>query len=73
MCGELLTPEMTVEEWISWMEEKKKQGMSSEQQLEYERRKRVWMVQEKEKVEKRKKEKDDKIRKNRERMEEDYR
>ena len=73
MCGELLTPEMTVEEWISWMEEKKKQGMSSEQQLEYEHRKRAWMEREKERVEKRRKEDDEKIRKNRERMEEDYR
>ena len=64
---------MTVEEWIQWMEEKKKKGMTTEQQIEYERRKLAWMEREKEREEKRKKEEMEQIRRTRARMEEDYR
>ena len=48
--------ELTVEEWIGWMEEKKKQGMTPEQQAEYERRKKAYLEKEKEREEKRKRE-----------------
>ena len=63
---------MTVEEWIVWMEEKKRQGMTTEQQIEYEKRKKLWLEKEKEREEKRKREEEEKIRKTRERMARDY-
>ena len=67
------TSEMTVEEWIQWMEEKKKQGMTPEQQVEYERRKKLWLEKEREREEKRKKEEMEKIQRTREKMEVEYR
>ena len=63
---------MTVEEWIQWMEEKKKKGLTNEQQIEYERRKRAWQEREREKEEKKRREEEEQIRKTRERMERDY-
>ncbi|CAI7990205.1 Reticulocyte-binding protein 2 homolog a [Geodia barretti] len=64
--------DMTVEEWIVWMEEKKTQGMTTGQQMEYEKRKRVWLEREKEREEKRRREEEEQIRKTRERMARDY-
>ena len=63
---------MTVEEWIVWMEEKKTQGMTTGQQMEYEKRKRAWLEREKEREEKRRREEEEQIRKTRERMARDY-
>ena len=60
--------ELTVEEWIAWMEEKKKQGMTPEQQAEYERRKRAHLEREKEREIQRQREIEEKIRKTREMM-----
>ena len=64
--------EMTVEEWIAWMEDKKKQGMTSEQQIEYEKRKRAWLEREKERGEKKRRVEAEQIRKTRDRMAKDY-
>ena len=64
--------DMTVEEWIVWMEEKKRQGMTTEQQIEYEKRKKVWSEREKEREEQRRGEEEEKMRKTRERMARDY-
>ena len=60
--------EMSVEEWIEWMEEKKKKGMTPEQQAEYERRKKIWIEREKERAEKRKREEQEKIERTKELM-----
>ena len=60
--------ELTVEEWISWMEEKKKQGMTPEQQAEYERRKNAYLEKEREREVKRKKELEEKIKRTRDMM-----
>lgn len=64
--------EMTVEEWIGWMEEKKKAGMTPEQQAEYQRRKEAWLAREKAREQKRKREEEERLRKSRERMEQEY-
>ena len=67
-----IIPEMTVEEWIGWMEDKKRQGMTTEQQMEYEKRKKLWVEREKEREERRKMEEEEKIKKTREKMARDY-
>ena len=67
LCPHSLT-EMSVEEWIEWMEEKKKKGMTPAQQEEYERRKKIWIEKEKERAEKRKREEQEKIERTKELM-----
>ncbi|XP_064387118.1 zinc finger CCCH domain-containing protein 13-like isoform X3 [Halichondria panicea] len=61
--------EMTIEEWIEWMEEKKKAGMSPEQVAELERRKANWLEQQKQREEKRKREEEEQLAKTRKKME----
>ena len=65
-------PELTVEEWIVWMEEQKRQGMSEAQVAEYQRRKRLWAQREAEREEKRQREEEDQIRRTKERMDSEY-
>ena len=60
---------MTIEEWIEWMEEKKKAGMSPEQVAELERRKANWLEQQKQREEKRKREEEEQLAKTRKKME----
>ncbi len=64
-----LDAEMTIEEWIEWMEEKKKAGMSPAQLAELERRKANWAVRQKQREEKRKREEEEQIAKTRKKME----
>ncbi len=61
--------EMTIEEWIEWMEEKKKTGMSPEQLAELERRKTNWLEEQKLREDKRKREEEAQLAKTRKKME----
>jgi len=60
--------ELTIEEWIEWMEEKKKAGMTPEQASELQRRKMAWAENQKKKEEKRKQEEEKQIEKTRQKM-----
>ncbi len=63
--------EMTIEEWIEWMEEKKKAGMTPAQLAELEKRKANWLQRQKEKEEKRKRIEDEQLAKTRKKMEDE--
>lgn len=65
--------EMTVEEWIEWMEKKKEQGMTEAQLQEYKRRKELWLKKHQEEEAERKRQEEEQKRKTREKMEAEYR
>lgn len=61
--------EMTIEEWIEWMEEKKREGMTTGQLEELDRRRAAWLAREKQREEKRQREEEEQIAKTRMKME----
>ena len=65
--------ELTVEEWIQYLEEKKKQGMTPAQLEEYERRKKARIEKDKERAERLRQEEEEKRKKTREKIDREMR
>ncbi len=64
--------EVTIEEWIKMMEENKLKEMTPEARVKYEERKKLWLEQRRQKDEERQEMEEEKLRKNREMIEEEY-
>ena len=62
-----------MEEWITWMEEKKKHEMTPAQFEEYQRRKMAYIEKEKIRAQQRKEEEEEKKKRTREKMEDEMR